>query len=156
MIVTATDAVGFARAAHEWILGDWVISYAVGFVRRGLIGELLRHVGILSGVSIGSLGASSQIVSFGVMLSGLFWLGRKLQPEPSLLLFLVSPATLLFPLYSFDGGYRKEVLFLALLVAVGVHVTRQAVTGHGTAACLLIAAVAPVVVLAHEGLYLYF
>src|SRR5262245_23570260 len=154
-VVTATDAIRFARAAHEWIVGDWLISYAVGFVRRGLVGELLRHASIWTGVPIGYWIAGAQILSYSVILAGVLALCRSIELEPWLLFFLVSPATLLFPVYSYDGGYRKEILFIAFLVVVAVQFTGPAPRGR-RAASLVVAAVAPLLVLAHEGLFLYF
>ncbi|HXJ84419.1 MAG TPA: hypothetical protein VMS64_37750, partial [Candidatus Methylomirabilis sp.] len=156
-LVTTTDALHFARAGHRWIVGDWLINYAGGFVRRGLIGELLQRAQMSWGLPATYLMAGAAIVAYGTILLGTFALCLRLRKEAWLVFFLVSPATFLFPVYSYDGGYRKDALFVAFLVLLVL--ASPGPPAHRAlwfAASVVIPGCAVALVLSHEALFLYF
>ncbi|WP_322771758.1 hypothetical protein [Synechococcus sp. CBW1107] len=93
----------------SWTIGEWLISYAGGFARRGLPGSLMHWIAIHFNISPIYL-AWLASVCFFILLTSLLWrLGRG-RFAPSLLL---SPIMLLGPII---GNYlvRKDVMLLAL------------------------------------------
>ena len=95
-----------------WQTGDWLINYGGGFVRRGLVGELLHGLAV-DGWQLLWLVALVQVGLVLVLFTSsgiLFW---RTSASPAWLMLTVSPAFLMFPvLYPF-GGLRKELFILA-------------------------------------------
>ena len=50
VIFTAQRGYAFSEAWDEWMVADWLINYAAGFVRRGLSGELILFASDVFGV----------------------------------------------------------------------------------------------------------
>ena len=44
-VATVFHGIGILRDQNGWCLGDWLINYHAGFVRRGLTGEIALRVG---------------------------------------------------------------------------------------------------------------
>ncbi len=112
-LVPARDA--FSRFA--WNTSELYINYAGGFVRRGLLGELLRLAASLTGLPPLVLGASAfallylafvvlyvALVHVTVKSPGVFWL------------LALSPAAIMFPVYDPDAYLRKEVIACILVL----------------------------------------
>jgi hypothetical protein len=104
------------QGGHPWKTGDWLINYTHGIVRRGLIGEILLR--------ISSLGIPLLWLTFAIqslIYIYLYHLARKIctsKNHPTeWIIFILSPAYLLFPLYDTAGGFRKEILvFLSFCI----------------------------------------
>jgi len=106
---------------HPWQTGDWLINYQSGFVRRGLLGELILNLSRFTGLDILWLTFSIQVFIFFIMLFYHFHIVRcALHSEQNLefrklSILLLSPAGVLFCLYELDFSLRKEVIGLALI-----------------------------------------
>jgi len=105
-----------------WKTGDWLINYEGGWVRRGLIGQVLYEISGfgVSLVWVAFLLQTLIYLSTAHFVLKIFFSTRR---EISWLLFLFSPAFIfLFPFYDIQGGFRKEIIvFLAFcLLAVGL------------------------------------
>lgn len=101
---------------HEGFnIGDWLINYTGGFVRRGLIGEVLYGLSRFIGVNPAILLVFLQTFIFGVY----FYFSYKiLQSKPVLLKYtfiIFSPFIFTFAINSQAGGYRKEIIYFAVL-----------------------------------------
>lgn len=97
---------------HEsWQLGDWLINYSGGFVRRGLPGTLVRHFSDATGVQANHVVI---VVSFAcyLLLAGWFLLRRK-GSFPAIL--ILSCVAMGFPAYQ-DSIVRKDCLGLLLFL----------------------------------------
>jgi hypothetical protein len=106
-------------------LGDWLINYSQGFIRRGLIGTILISISDL-GVSLIWLVFATQVGFYGLIffLTQRIYLMRDRGAEWLLLLF--SPAFLFFPLYDPWGGFRKEIIvFAAFLILAHAYARRE-------------------------------
>jgi hypothetical protein len=106
----------------SWKTGDWLINYEGGFVRRGLIGQVLYE---LSGLGFNLLWSAFVLQTAIYILIAHYTLKLFFATErgTAWLLFLFSPAFIfLFPLYGIEGGFRKEILlFLSFcLLAYGL------------------------------------
>lgn len=104
---------------------DWLINYQGGFVRRGLVGELLYGFHQVLGFS--SLTQDLLVLQMGLYVAlgivvTILAMGTTNRLLPWVLL---SPAGVLFSSYSVLGGFRKELLlFLSLgLVALAMRAT---------------------------------
>ena len=109
---------------HPWAVGDWVINLQGGFVRRGILGELLFSTGV-------SADQAAQVV-IGlqvVLLAGVYFTSFRLflgtSRSPAWAMLLLSPAFTLFPLLSFDGGLRKELLTLVSISLLGLLLAKR-------------------------------
>lgn len=103
-----------------WGVGDWLISYDGGFVRRGLFGSLVLGF-TPDGVSIVSSVAAVHIVMMGVLCTLLYWLYLRTDRSMTWAIVLLSPATLLYftiAIANQQAGPRKE-----LLVMIGLALT---------------------------------
>ena len=97
-----------------WITGDWLIRYADGFVRRGLLGEIAWTVSSLPGLSLLWAVTALQIFSFISFATFSILLFLQTTPRASSLLMFVSPAFLAFHFWDLQGGFRKEIFALAV------------------------------------------
>ncbi len=113
--LTLVDAWYYAHHHHPWIVGDWLISYRGGFVRRGLFGEVVYHLGTWLYMDPAYLVLVAQILFIWSFL-GLAYLALLRQPDwrPYLLL-LTAPYPFPFHFLCLGCGYRKEILLFAVL-----------------------------------------
>ena len=105
----------FQRGGDAYRVGDWLINYAGGFVRRGLFGHVLLAEGKLFP---GTLLPLVLIIQLG-LYANLLWLGfgllkAHLPRRSTMLLLALSPATFLFESLNAQS-FRKELLALVLL-----------------------------------------
>lgn len=110
--IGAWNQVGF----HEGFnVGDWLINYEGGFVRRGLIGEILYLLAKLTGISPAIYLVGLQ----GIIFSVYFYFSWKiLQGKADLVKYaflIFSPFLFTFAINSQAGGYRKEIIYFAII-----------------------------------------
>ena len=113
--LTAYEGLDSWQRAYPWRSGDWMINYAGGFIRRGLLGQ-----GFLALWHTTQIPPTLAMTVFQLACYGLFFLFayRLLAgaPEPGRYALLVfSPAIFLFHIYDPHGGFRKEILVYPLL-----------------------------------------
>ncbi len=155
LLAVALVTIGYGllnvRIRSEFALGDWLINYSGGFVRRGLAGE---GVLLLSALHLPPLVLvlAMELAAYGVMWLFLWTLAPDFRWSLWSLALWVSPATLAFPVLNPPGGYRKEILLFALLC--GVLAALRARVKPGTVSALLAAGVV-VMLLSHEALLLF-
>lgn len=98
---------------NSWQLGDWLINYKGGPVRRGLSGQLLMFISDL-GVDLKWLTFAVQSFIYMATFQLVSQIYCMRQRSGAWCLLLFSPAFLLFPYFSWLGGFRKEtILFLS-------------------------------------------
>lgn len=156
LIIFATTACGAVinyLTLDPYNLGDWLINYSGGFVRRGLAGEVAAVWWKLTAFNPGITVAVIQILCYGIYI---FFTVRILEKTGNLRAYAFlafSPFFLSFQINTFGGGYRKEILFLALL-SVLVYLARnhQSLFPLSLRLSLLIY---PFLILSHEMLALY-
>jgi hypothetical protein len=104
-----------AKESAPFRVGDWLVSYQVGFVRRGLPGSPILALTTLFDASPERIVLWLQTVLYTVLVGLLFVLLRRKRLNIWFLAFLFSPAGLLFPLYDPAVIGRKDVLFMVVL-----------------------------------------
>ena len=106
---------------HPWQTGDWLINYRSGFVRRGLVGEIIRILSEFSNLQILWIAFALQGLFFAAALSFHYGIIRFLSEEKihfnlfKISVVLLSPAGVLFNAYNPDFSLRKEIIGLALI-----------------------------------------
>lgn len=100
---------------HNWAVGEWLINYGGGFVRRGLTGQLLLSLPFNSTIVLIILFLSIFSIVVYVYFSVLVPLIKSGLNFFSLLL-LLNPAGLLFIAWDQNVFIRKEWLGLGILV----------------------------------------
>ncbi len=94
----------WANTAHPWAVGDWLISYHSGFVRRGSVGSVIFWLNDLTGISLTALVLSVHVILFCILVSAIGYLSLTKRLSFPVLLLLISPACLLFPFLDLAGG----------------------------------------------------
>lgn len=136
----------------QWILGDWLINYQGGFVRRGLMGQIIFFLSRWLHLSPLLIAVAVALVAY--ML--LYWSIWKLMANSSWRLWVIaafiSPALLGFTVAA-RGGFHKDVLYLASLAILLVLLMRKDVKGWILAAYITF--VCTFCILSHEPLFVY-
>lgn len=97
---------------NEWVLGDWLINYRGGFVRRGLPGELALRAGQALHLSPMCIVLVLQLLTYAAIFYSVWRLLARTNWSSWLLVMLVSPATLAFQVLDPLAGLRKEEILL--------------------------------------------
>lgn len=90
---------------HEWGITDYLFNYQGGFLRRGLIGEILLFVSTYSYIPLHSAIIGVGVLSFLFSIGILFHIYKKMKLIPILPLFVLMPIV----------GYRRDffVIFIS-------------------------------------------
>lgn len=103
------------RVHEGYNIGEWLINYEGGFVRRGFFGECLYLFSYLTGVTP----LIYLVFLQGVIFASFFYFSWKLLKEKFDLvkyIFLIfSPFLFTYAINSQAGGYRKEIIYFAVL-----------------------------------------
>ena len=142
-----------ARAANDWAIGEWLINYSGGFVRRGLPGEVALLCARASSVPVITLVFVLQLLVFAGFFWAIFQLTRNIRWSLPMLAILFSPATLAFHVLDPPAGFRKEILLFASLSLLLVLLAKERLRAWQMS--LVLTAAAEVCVLSHEPLVLY-
>ena len=104
------------NGGHTYLTADWLINYNFGYIKRGLSGTMILNF----------FKTSENILTFisysliGVYITNIYLtlrLFKKYKQNFQSYMLLMSPATLLFPLFDSQGGFRKEMLgFTVILI----------------------------------------
>ena len=155
--VIALITVGFGwhnvRAANDWAIGEWLINYSAGFVRRGLFGEIVLRLAHLAHTPIFLTVLALQVLLYWSFFAFVLLLTRGLRWSLPLAAILFSPATLAFHILDPPAAFRKEdILFAGMALLVWLLVFRRPRPGM---LVLLLIALTQFAVLSHEPLMLY-
>ena len=105
-----------ASSIQSYRIGDWLINYQDGFVRRGLIGQIIYRMSA-DGLSTIWLTYAIQCAIYILLSYYVLRLYYSTQRSKAWLLIIFSPAFIfLFPFYDPSGWYRKELLVYLPLV----------------------------------------
>ena len=148
-----------SAALHAFTYGDWVIHYGFGFVRRGLIGQLLISIGGTQNAP--TLVFLVKAALYFAFLYSVYRLYRPLLHENVLAFCLLAPTAFSFTVLDSDGAGRKELILLACMaVQCAILAARQGISTCGSRSgpwihlCCLLASLS-VAVLSHEGLFFF-
>lgn len=103
----------------QWQVGDWLIDYSGGIVRRGLSGEIFFWLAPEGSRAITAVAITQVILAATLFLlvGLLFW---RTDRGPAWMMLVLSPAFLLFPALDNAGNTRKELIVLVALAAAAL------------------------------------
>ena len=113
-LVALVGAVYCYKTHNTWVIGDWLINYHGGFVRRGLTGEIAIGLAWLSSLNVGVIVVIMQLLCYYLYFAFSYLLLRKTFLLPYAML-IISPFIFTFHVNEYGGGYRKEIIYFALL-----------------------------------------
>ena len=140
-----------AAVSAGFRVGDWLVNYEGGFVRRGLLGTPIISAATALATRPEWVVLALQAALYALFFVLLLALVRERRPSIWFLAFLLSPAALLFPLYDEAVIGRKDVLFFAAFALYAWWMPRPASRWASAAAFVLGAAVT----LAHEMFFFF-
>ena len=140
------------RIQHPFNIGDWLINYSGGFVRRGLIGSIVLSTSKLVHQPPGLVVVVLDFVLCTVLYVAFWFLARPLRWRPWSVALVLSPATLGFMMLNGGGASRKDILFLLMLSFLLLQL-RKGISDRGVV--LYLSAAAVLLTLSHEGLVVY-
>ncbi len=100
--------------SHYYPVTDALINYQAGFIRRGLLGEILFQLATRFGLPVRPLiytffGLSYFLLS--AWFAGKVWAMRVFLSPAGLVKILFLPSLILFPLYDISALFRREIVF---------------------------------------------
>lgn len=113
---------------EQWAVGEWMVSYSAGFVRRGLSGELLLAASKGTGVPINLVVFGTTIALFAAFCVLFASLLRGRQITFWYVFLLLSPTSLLFTFYNPIAVGRQELLVYVAFVLWAVASTRSSIS----------------------------
>lgn len=138
---------------HSWNIGDWLINYSGGFVRRGFLGEIIILLSSVTSINPGLLVLIIQSLSYVIYFHFSYLLLKKTNIIAySILIF--SPFIFTFQLNSFGGAHRKEIIYFAVLSFL-VYARKHLHFKKFKIIFLLITLLYPAIILSHEMLFIF-
>ena len=152
MAAVVWNALQDFRVQAPFNIGDWLINYSGGFVRRGLIGSVIVFLSRSIHESPILLVVVLRIVLYAVLYWTVWRLACPLRWRVWTVALTLSPATLGFLLLNGGGASRKDILFLLALSGLLLLIRRGLSDRIVVLYLCIVAALLP---LAHEGLVVY-
>ena len=106
----------FFQRENGYILGDWLINYEGGFVRRGFLGELITNISSLLNLDLINLTYFITIFFYACFIVLLLRLISKANISFLIAIIIFSPSTILFNFYDPLAIGRKEILFFLFFI----------------------------------------
>lgn len=91
-------------------MAEWVLNYAGGFVRRGIIGELISQISVYLKSPLRVSFLIFQIFIYLIYYVLIYWLFSKLKKNFFMYLAILSPVFFSFGLYELEALGRKEIV----------------------------------------------
>ena len=98
----------------DWTTSEWLINYQGGFVRRGLVGEILIQINSFLNLEIRNLVFIFEIFLLFTYYFYVIVFFKKVDFSPLIILIIFSPLGFLFPVTETEAIARKEVLLFCL------------------------------------------
>jgi len=104
---------------NNWTVSEWLINYTGGFTRRGFGGEILIYFSELTKLHLRKSFFIMQSFFYSFFFICFFFYIKSIKTNFLLIISLLSPAFLLYPLAELEGLGRKEIiLFVSFLLYI--------------------------------------
>ena len=131
---------------------EWVINYQGGFVRRGLIGELIFSISNIFDLNLRFSFFFLQSTFYLIFYYLLYKLLRDLKPNYFILLAIFFPLFIIFPIAELEAIGRKEILiFIFLLLSINLYFKYL----NNNFLILFVSISYPILILTHEASIFY-
>ena len=116
-----------ADGGQVWTMGDWLISYRAGFVRRGLMGSMTYGLTDFTGIPALYVAAAMQMMVYLALLATVLFILRRLNITVAVAILAISPVFMLMPFFFPKLAMIKEMIgFLAMaLLGTAAFTTRR-------------------------------
>ena len=114
-LLTLITSFEINKINHEFVIGDWLINYQGGFVRRGLIGELIFKFSNFSKINPGIITSYFHIFFYFLFFLFTFLSICQQKKLKEYILLIFSPFVFYFQIFDYLGGFRKEIIFFSIL-----------------------------------------
>ncbi|MBA3030100.1 MAG: hypothetical protein FP816_15010 [Desulfobacteraceae bacterium] len=139
---------------NPWTIGDWLVNYQGGMVRRGLLGDVIYQIARYTHINPGLYTAFLQSIFYAIFFFFSYLLLKAQPILSSFSLLIFSPFLFTFQINSLqDGGYRKEIIFFGIL-ALNVWMARTKRFELFERIFFITLLVYPAIILTHEMLAL--
>ncbi len=91
-------------------ISDWFINYSGGFVRRGLTGEIITNFSSIFSIGLRDVILIFQIIFFILLYYLIFLFCKKLLFNRLLILSILSPIFVIYPVAEIEALGRKELI----------------------------------------------
>jgi len=98
---------------NGWIMGDWLINYSGGFVRRGVLGEIALWLGSYLKASPQTLILYLKYFLYALFCCAFLLLAIKKRFGLVEIILFLSPWSIIFGLNDPSGSGRKEILLIS-------------------------------------------
>ena len=139
---------------HHFSFVEWLVNYQHSFVRRGIFGELNYNMAKIFNLNLLKVTLTLQIILFCIF----YYYSTKIlinikKPPFLLILAIFSPVGFIFPLGEIEALGRQEIVFLAFL---SFYMWFLIFKNKIFLSQILLITLLPIILLAHEGMILYF
>jgi len=100
---------------HIFKMGDWLINYQGGFVRRGLLGEIALYISSYTHINVGYVIYLIQSTLYTLFFLITYILLARQNNLILYLLLIFSPFIFTFQINDIWGGFRKEIFYFVIL-----------------------------------------
>ena len=105
----------FYEEYSDWQYADWLINYQGGFIRRGLIGEILLQIHYFLSINLDILVFCFVVFLYSILLILLIKSVKYLETSKFDTLIFLSPGFFLYPIMNSEVIGRKEILLFVIL-----------------------------------------
>lgn len=138
----------------KWGIGDWLINYSGGFVRRGITGEVVLFFSNVFNLSnLGAIVVTIQVVLYFLLFYITYNIIKNESCRRSYIYIFYSPFIFLFPLNNYTSFGRKEILYIVLISSL-VYLAKHVTVEKFKIIFILSFMIYPLFILSHEALIL--
>jgi hypothetical protein len=142
------------EAHNSHTMGDWLINYQSGFIRRGFLGECVYQLSMYSKWSAGLIVFYVQLIFYFLFFIFTYLSILKQKQLYSHWLLIFSPFIFYFQVFDPQGGFRKEIIVFSIL-AFTVWAANKCSPKRFEIIIYFILLFYPLVILSHEMLAIY-
>jgi hypothetical protein len=134
---------------NNWRIGDWLINYKGGFIRRGFFGEIVFQLFLHTNIAPNLYVFLFQVLFYLCYFIFSFLLLKQQKYIIPYVLLIFSPFIFTFQLHDVQGGYRKEIVYFAILAFMVWFARNNNVNTFGKVFIIMLL-MYPLVILSHE------
>ena len=101
---------------QKYVFTEWLINYQGGFIRRGLMGELIFNISTALNIEIKFLILIVQLVFYSIYFIFYYFLFSKIKINFFWVLIIFSPILFAYPLIELMSLGRKDILIISFFL----------------------------------------
>ena len=105
------------NVGNDSSISDWLINYAGGFVRRGLVGEISTYIAYFFSFKLRDVILFFQLTVFTFYYISIFIFFRNVKINRIFILSIFSPIFILYPVAEIEVLGRKELFIFLIIIS---------------------------------------